>query len=318
MDRLLTWLVKALFYILRWLPVRWCGALGAGAGRLAYLLDRRHREIAQRNLRRVYSARDAAWHCRMARESFAELGRTIFELPHVFLRSASFLRSRVEVVGEDVLQQALQQGKGVIINACHHSNWELGALMLSLSGYPAVMVYRPLRQPGLDRFLRACRQRFGGKLHSRYEGLRWLSGALRRGEAVGLMIDQHISSGTPVDFLGLPANTTLIPAAYAIKYRAPMLGVALHRIGRDFRFRFEFWSIPLPELTGDAAQDQQRTMAAVNASFQPVIDARPELWLWTHRRWRILDERQMPRWRRRSDGASQGGFTASLAIIPAT
>jgi len=290
MDGLLTWLVKALFYTLCLLPVRWCGALGAGLGRLVFLLDRRHRKIAQRNLQRVYPDRDATWCRQKARESFAELGRTIFELPHVFLRSRAFLRSRVDVVGEDVLEQALRLGRGVILNACHHSNWEMGALMLSLLGHPCAMVYRPLRQPGLDCFLKTCRERFGGKLHSRYEGLRWIAGALRRGDVVGLMIDQHVSTGTPVAFLGLPANTTLIPAAYAIKYQTPMFGVALHRKAHDFRFCLEFWTIPLPELTGDAAQDQLRVMNAVNMSFQPVINARPELWLWTHRRWRILDE----------------------------
>jgi KDO2-lipid IV(A) lauroyltransferase len=290
MELLLTWLVKALFYMLRWLPVRWCGALGAGLGRLACLLDHRHREIAQRNLQRVYPEQDAVWCQRMARESFAELGRTIFELPHVFLRSGVFLRSRVDVRGEDALRQALQQGKGVILNACHHSNWELGALMLSLLGYSSVMVYRPLRQSGLDRFLKECRERFGARMHSRYEGLRWLSGALRRGDLVGLMIDQHVSSGEKVPFLGLPANTTLIPAAYAIKYQTPMFGVALHRLGRGFHFRLEFWPVPLPGLTGEATADQVRVMSEVNASFQPVIDARPELWLWTHRRWRVLDE----------------------------
>jgi len=290
MDMLLTGLARSLFVLLRWLPVRLCGALGAGLGRVGYVLDARHRRVALRNLKRVYPQHDARWHRRMARESFAELGRTLFELPHVFLRSAEFLRSRVEVEGEEALRQAMRSGRGAIVTGLHHSNWELGALMLSLLSGSFAQVYRPLRQPGLDRYLKRCRQRFGGRLYSRHDGVRWINAALKRGDLVGLLIDQHVSNGEPIPFLGLPANTTLLPALYVRKYATPLFGAALERENRAFRFRLKIWPISLPAPCADARAHQRSIMAAVNESFRSVIDARPALWLWTHRRWRILDE----------------------------
>ncbi len=280
-------LVKFICYLVRLLPVRLAGALGAGLGRAAWALDRRHRDIAMKNLDRVYPDRDKGWKRRIARESFAELGRTSLELPHVFLRSRNFLRSRIEVEGEDAFREAMRRGKGVILTACHHSNWELGALSFSMLGYESDIIYRPLRQPAAERVLKDFRERFGAHFQSRHEGLRWLPRALKQGHSIAVMIDQHLSNGTPVPFLGHPANTTTLPAVFAGKYQTPVFGVMLHRIGHSFRFRLEFWPIPMPE-----AGDEVHAMQTVCDSFAPAIHQRPELWLWIHRRWLYLDEKE--------------------------
>ena len=72
--------VRLLFEVMRMLPARLVGAIGAGTGRMLSLFDRRHRQIAMRNLTRIYPDHSRAWRRRMMRESFAELGRTVFEL----------------------------------------------------------------------------------------------------------------------------------------------------------------------------------------------------------------------------------------------
>ena len=282
--------VLLLLFTVRLLPVRLAGAIGAGLGRLLYHVDRRHREVALRNLARVYPERPRRERVRLARESFAELGRTLLELPHVFLRSKTFLLSRIEVVGEEAFRNAMQAGKGVILTACHHSNWELGALSFSMLGYESDIIYRPLRQPAFERFLKQARERFGAHLQSRHEGLRWLPRAIKNGHSIAVMVDQHLSVATPVPFLGHLANTTTLPATFAGKYGTPVFGVALHRLGRGFRFRLEFWPIPLVADSDDHTPDEAHMMETICESFAPAIHARPELWLWSHRRWRILDD----------------------------
>jgi len=282
--------VRLLFWIIRLMPVRLVGAIGAGIGRVFALLDRRHRHIALRNLTRIYPERPRRWRRRMMRESFAELGRTVFELPHVYLRSREFLRSRVSVEGDKALHSALAEGNGTILVACHHSNWEFGALMLSILGLPTNIIYRRLNNPALDRFLKACRERFGAQMRDRNESLRWLPKSLKEGALAAIMIDQHLSTGTPVPFLGHLASTTLFPAIYAYKYHTPVFGVALHRIGRGFRFRLQIWPIDLPTPTGVKDADAFHAMSAMADSFSSTIHARPELWLWSHRRWLVLEQ----------------------------
>jgi Kdo2-lipid IVA lauroyltransferase/acyltransferase len=282
--------VRLIFWIIRLMPPRLAGAIGAGLGRIFIVLDRRHRDVAMRNLTRIYPDRPRRWRRRMARESFAELGRTVFELPHVFLRSRAYLRSRVDLEGEDALRAAMAEGHGAILVACHHSNWEFGALMVSILGLPTNIIYRRLNNPAIDLFLKSCRERFGAQMHDRNQSLRWLPKSLKAGAVAAIMIDQNLSTGTPVPFLGHMAATTLFPAIYAYKYRTPVYGVALHRIGRSFRFRLEFWPITLPEPTGVKDADAFHAMKAMADSFSSTIHARPELWLWSHRRWNCLEE----------------------------
>ncbi|MDT8375315.1 MAG: lauroyl acyltransferase [Mariprofundaceae bacterium] len=293
MDKLIAIGIRLLFRGIRLLPVRLAGAIGAGIGRAAFFLFSRHRNIALRNLKRIYPDSEKSWRKTVGRESFAELGRTMLELPHVFLRSREFLLSRVEVEGEALFREAMERKQGVFLNACHHSNWELGALMFSLLGYDSSIIYRPIKNMELENYLKACRERFGAVMQSRFDGLRWLPKTLNRGGSVAVMVDQHMSQGIVVPFLGHASNTTALPATFFIRNQTPMFGVAIERLGRNFSFRLKFWPITPPALTGDKALDTSNIMQTITGSFDDIIHARPELWLWIHRRWLILDEQEM-------------------------
>ncbi|MDQ6961354.1 MAG: lauroyl acyltransferase [Mariprofundaceae bacterium] len=278
--------IRVVFFLIRCLPVRACGALGAGLGRVFYRIDKKHQKTSLDNLTLIYPEKEANWHAHIARESFAELGRTLFELPHVFLRSRSFLLSRVTIKGEAAFREAMAQQKGVFLMASHHSNWELGGLMISLLNYDSSIIHSPLRQPALEAFLSACRCRFGAQLHARKEGLRWMPKALRQGRCAAIMIDQHQVNGMSVPFLGQDAMTTTLPAAFVYKYGTPIYSVILHRHAHEFRFCLEFKEIDAPPEGDDKALSAHALMSNVNAYFSKEIYARPELWLWSHRRWR--------------------------------
>jgi len=294
MDMILAFVIRLIFWGIRLLPVRLAGAIGAGLGRAFYYLDKHHRNVALRNLERVYPDKSSDWRRRIARESFAELGRTFLELPHVYLRSKEFLLSRITVEGEEFLRSALDQHKGAFITACHHSNWELGALSFSMLGYPSAIIYRPMNQMAVEHYFKKLRERFGTVFHSRLDhNIRWIPKTLKAGGTIAVMVDQSINTGMPVPFLGHPASTTTVPAVFALKQQTPVVGVALERHGRGFEFTLRFWPIQAPEPSGDKTKDTHDFMQAVTESFDEVIHQRPELWLWSHRRWRILEEPEL-------------------------
>ncbi len=289
---MLAFSIKFMFYVVRLIPVRLIGALGAGIGRIIYFINARHRNIALRNLRRIYPHKSHTWHKATALASFAELGRTTFEVPHVFLRSKKFLKSRIEFDGVDEVLQAFEAGHGVILVGFHFSNWELTAQAPALLDYPCSQIYRPLRQPELEELLSNCRERFGNKLHSRDESIRWIPKTLKQGGMLALLVDQHLSNGVPVPFLGHLARSTIMPAVYARKYNTPVFSGILHRIGHDFRFRGEFRRINFPETSDNIEQDLSDFTEATYANYAEAIHQRPELWLWIHRRWLYLDEQE--------------------------
>lgn len=294
MDMILAILIRLIFWAMRLIPVRIAGAIGAGLGRIGYMLDAHHRNVALHNLARVYPEKEEAWRVRIARESFAELGRTLFELPHVFLRSKNFLLSRIRVEGEEHLRNALALNRGAFITACHHSNWELGGLAFSMLGYPSSVIYRPMKQLSVEAFLKSSRERFGATFRSRLNhNIRWIPKTLKESGVIAVMVDQCINTGMPVPFLGHPANTTTVPAVFAMKQNTPIIGAALERDGRRFAFTLRIWPIPQPQADDGREISVYDHMLAVNQSFDDIIKRRPELWIWSHRRWRNLDEPEL-------------------------
>jgi len=282
MHSALAAVLRLFFLLFSCIPARWCGAIGAGLGRLVFLIDGRHRKVALDNLSMVYAKRPSSWHKRIARESFAEMGRTVMELPHVYMRSKASLLACVEIEGKEVLDTALASGDGVMLMACHHSNWELGALVFSMLGYKTHIIYRPLNQPSVEDIVKTARERFGAQFHARTAPMRWLLQALKNHDVVCVMVDQHMSTGTVVPFLGHPAYTTLLPASMHSKRETPLLCVAARRIGRDFRFRINVWRPRLKD-----GGDPISIMSNIMGDFAPIIEERPELWLWMHKRWRV-------------------------------
>jgi len=129
-------------------------------------------------------------------------------------------------------------------------------------------------------------------MHDRDKNMRWLPKVLKQGGVASIMVDQHLSVGTPVPFMGHLANTTTLPAAYARKYRTPVFTVMLHRIGHAFRFRLELREIALPEPADNKEADMMQCTSIISDALAEGIRHRPELWLWMHRRWLYLDEQE--------------------------
>ena len=73
-------------------------------------------------------------------------------------------------------------------------------------------------------------------------------------------------------------------AAVALRLQCPVLPTCSQRIG-PARFQVTFGApLPLPD-TGDRDADVLALTQAVNDQLEAWIRAKPESWLWLHRRW---------------------------------
>ena len=277
--------LRALFRLLALVPPALTGGVLAWlARRLIYPLPFPRKDVLRRNLARAFPEKSFAEREEIGRAALARLARTLGELPHTFFWPKERLLAQIAVEGLDAVQAHLAEGQGVVLCAAHHSNWELGGLALSMLGLPVHVLYRPLKQPAFNQLLLDARTRFGAKLHDRNRGIRPLLRALKKGEVVAIMVDQHVP-GVPVPFLGHLALTTELPAIFARRAHAALFGVAIFPEAEPFRFRLRFWPMEVPEGANDSA-----ILHAINRSFSEVIRADPALWLWPHWRWKWLEE----------------------------
>jgi KDO2-lipid IV(A) lauroyltransferase len=117
--------------------------------------------------------------------------------------------------------------------------------------------------------------------------------ALKRNEAVGVLIDQNAApeEGVFVDFFGTPACAGAGFARIAARSGAAVIpGFALWSEA-ERRSVLRFYP-PLP-VTGDAAADT----AALHKRLEEAIRQYPDQWLWIHRRWKTRPEGEPPLYR---------------------
>lgn len=286
---LLEWaFVVSLARLFKWLPQSIAYALGEMAGRLAFRLDRRHGRIAMENLTRAFPGEYGSDEIEaLARAVFENLGRTAVDVA----RSDRLLREphhqAVCMDGLDRLQEARERGKGVLLITAHFGPWELLPPIAALRYEPIHVIARPLDNPRLDELLTTMRERGGNRVIRKREAVQAILQVLRRGETVGILIDQHITEkeGVVVPFFGRPASTAFAPALIAMRSGAAVLPVGIVR-ERPGRYRILIGEeVPLRR-SGDLKADLAENTARFNLAIETFIRRYPEQWFWVHRRWK--------------------------------
>jgi KDO2-lipid IV(A) lauroyltransferase len=92
-------------------------------------------------------------------------------------------------------------------------------------------------------------------------------------------MDQHMTTGAPLPFLGRPALTATAIPAMCKRSGAVLLPASATRSDDGTRFDIRFEA---PITAGDATE----MTAAVNRRFEAWVADRPAQWFWLHRRWR--------------------------------
>lgn len=242
-----------------------------------------HRTM-KRNLRLAFPGWDEAKVNEVALAAWDSAGRTAGELPHLPAIDP-YTSGRVEIVGLNVLDGIRDSGKGAVFISGHFANWEIMPAAITQRIPHAVMTYRALNNPHIDKRIADLRAAYGTQVNApKGIGTRELMRALSKGSPVALMNDQKFNGGISVPFFGHAAMTAPGPTRLALKYQVPIVPVSTTRTG-PARFRIEFHTPFVPEDTGSTDEDILRTVKRINAFLEAQVRAYPGQWFWQHRRW---------------------------------
>ncbi|SDM85044.1 KDO2-lipid IV(A) lauroyltransferase [Dendrosporobacter quercicolus] len=283
-------ILKLLSYLICLLPYRLILLLGQGFGRLYYRIAARQRKraVAQMQESLQISAEQAE---RIAVNLFENLGRTFMEVMYMPAFTAEKMRRYVTVENRHYLQEALAEGRGVVLLTAHIGNWEWLGAALAMLGLPITTVIK--RQPNDQhtQILNEYREMAGIEVFaSGTSELVSAAKALKKGKILGFLADQDAGQhGVFVDFLGKPASTPLGPAVFAKRFRAPVVPVFIvrepaggHKI---------LVSQPLYyQDTGNEAQDLYRITEQMTGIIEAMIQQYPDHWLWFQKRWNTPPE----------------------------
>ena len=274
----------ALVLGVRLLPFAWASALGGWLGRLAGP-RLRVSGIARKNLARTFPEKTGAEIEAIVKAMWNNLGRVAFEFPLLDRLHAFDPKSRLEIVGRDILDRLRDDGRAGLLFSGHFGNWEVGSTPLFQAGLKPAVFFRAPNNP-LMAGLYAMRERRQGRMFPKGAGgarqaVRWL----KDGGHLCMLVDQKMNDGIEVPFMGRPAMTAPALAQFALRYQCPVVPVRVERLaGARFRVTyFEPWTI---EDRGERTADVARFMTRVNETLESWIRERPEQWLWLHSRWK--------------------------------
>lgn len=265
---------------------------GELCGKLARTLGPRtpaHR-IGQANLRAAFPDRDPDWIAATLRGAWDNLGRVAGEYVHLGqlwdYDPAHPGRGRIETDSAPLFYELLHDRKPALCFAAHLGNWELPAVAAAAHGLPSAVVYRmPNNQAVAAEIGRIRAPLMGRLIRARAEAPVEMVGALRRGEHLGVLIDQHFSRGVDVTFFGRRCKANPTIARLARQFECPVVGVRVVRLPGG-RFRVQaVGPLDLPR-RDDGTVDVPATMQVLTSVVEGWIREHPEQWLWFHRRWR--------------------------------
>jgi Kdo2-lipid IVA lauroyltransferase/acyltransferase len=274
----------------RLLPRSFGGALIRLSASIVYYLDRRHRIIADTNLRIAFPKMSKTQRNRTARKSFQNAAMNLLEVSRMAALTPQNISSLVaydEIYGLNHYQAAAAKGKGILYLTGHFSSWELLPAAHALHGYPLSFITRPLDNPRLERYILSIRESKGNAVIYKRNAARNILKNLKLGKSVGMLMDHNtrsVEEGIFVNFFGIPAATTTSMALIALRTQAPVLTGYLTPM-RNGRYTFKF--LPPIEMirSGDMEQDLRINTQKLNDILEQIIREQPESWLWGHKRW---------------------------------
>lgn len=279
-------LVLALFSFLRMLGVDAASALGGAFLGFVGPMIRPISKRGEANLSMIFPDWDKQRIQRTIRGVWTNLGRTGAEFAHLDAFGVGGPDARIEVRGRERLSRLAASGKPAIFVSGHFANWEAMTIVLRAAGIPHALVYRTANNPLVDRLIRRERERTmtAHQIPKGARGARALVECLRARRSIAMLIDQKLTDGVIAPFMGRDAPTGAAAARLALKYGAPIHYGSSERLG-GARFRVTVHPAIAFEPTGDQDADILALTTLINAAIENDVRARPDQWLWLHRRW---------------------------------
>lgn len=278
-------------WIIVHLPLRVRFLLGDILGLLWFDVFRIRRQVVMDNLNRVYPDKSNSEKVRIGRWSLRNMGRDLIEYCYLPFLKQEQCDSLFKFEGEEHLEKALSQGKGVCLLTAHMGNGDLSCSALSLKGYKVHLISKVFKMQWLNDLWFGMRERVGTKFiaprNSSYHVLK----ALKKKEIVIFVLDQFTGPpiGVRTTFFGHETGTGFGLALMAQRSGSPVVPIYTTR-NSDGTHNIKI----LPEIPFKDQEDRDESLVSMtqeyNYCLERIVLECPEQWMWVHKRWKIFRE----------------------------
>lgn len=278
-----------------WLFERWMSRksvaqaerAGKRLGRTLCRFSRKHRERALWNLNLTMPELSEAERQSLATRVFEHFGMVATDFMRTSSRTDEEVSAHMEVEGREIVEQALEEGKGILVVTAHFGNWERFAQYARTQDKEIFAVARDADDPQVQSDVKRLRELTGLTVISRGNAARTMISLLRENRIVALLPDQNCSESF-LPFFGKPTGTVLGPATISLRTGAPLIPAFCARVGPG---QYKTIIFPRLEPTPGIENKVEALSRSMNDAIEKIIRMYPEQWLWFHDRWKSARRR---------------------------
>lgn len=267
------------------LPLPVIHSLGCVLGWALAVVPNQLRRDTCTNIKLCLPELDQARRRRLVRKTLVETGKAMLETGALWFRpgrQALQLIRRIE--GRELVQTALEKGRGIILATPHLGAWEAAGLY-GAATFNMTCLYRPLRIPELEGLVRSARNRLGANyVPATPGGIRSLCITLEQGGTIAMLPDQEPQSGAGIfaAFFNSPAWTMTLLPRLANRSGAPVVFAWCERLRRGQGYVLHFSAAP----DRVSSRDLNKATHAMNRSIEELVRRCPSQYQWGYRRFR--------------------------------
>lgn len=285
MKKVLTHIAFAGLTLLSLLPFRLLYALSDVTSALVFHVFDYRKQVVIENLKKSFPEKSASENKLLARKFYRHLCDLLFEAFKLKTISPNELKKRMVVANPDLVNHYFEEGKSVLVLTMHYNNWEWNAILPQQLKHHCLLVYNPARNLNWDAYINQMRGRFGGELVPTKRILKRIMDCEKRPHATltWLCADQRPLPNTHfwTTFLNQEAGFFPGPEALARHTNFPVLYQHVEKVKRGhYRMHFELLA------ENPASLPPNETLHRYVRKIESLIQAHPEFYLWSHKRWK--------------------------------
>lgn len=213
----------------------------------------------------------------------------LFEIVVEFIRIPKLLKTSDQSIprgNPQIIWDGLKRGGGVILLVSHYGPWEFLAIGGGLEGFPIHAMGKANENPFIENYIQNIRGRTGVKTLKQIGSIQDVSRLLKENQAVGLLLDQRVPDGEPIEFLGQTAYFSTLPALLAIRYGVEVVPCFVQR-----KPNLQYFVTAMPPLKLVSDKDLRESLRLNTQLFAKRIEEEilknPTEWvLWRHNIWK--------------------------------
>lgn len=286
MQALAYYIALPFIYLLSLAPFSVLYAVSSGVYFLLYRVLGYRKEVVFTNLRNSFPERSeeeirkiADGFYRYLCDIFLETFKTL-----TISREEMLRRCRFEPASKKLIDDLAAANRNVVLVMGHFGNWEWGGNTFSMeSKQQLYVIYHPLSNKYFDGLMYRMRTRFGSKLIAMKDTFRVMAAQRKELNATAFIADQAPRPETAYWTTFLHQDTPVFWGTEKIskKLGYPVVYIKISRLRRGYYEMTAEMLVPEP-----SAMAEGEILERFTRKLEADIREQPEIWLWSHRRWK--------------------------------